>query len=115
MESFMSEDYKALRLEIEKLRRCVDFLHAYSLKLREQEEILIKQRDRLVVACESVVSSIRDNSRARHRPTYLLRHVEDALAEVRRDRRSRVPSHVSRTLSAENRHVGSEAHMVSRW
>jgi hypothetical protein len=82
----MSDERQVPQHEIDQLRKSLSILYAYSLKIREHRDTLEQQRDRLVDACESGASWIQDNYRASERPKSLLKELEDAIAEVRRQK-----------------------------
>jgi len=111
----MSKEQQALQYQIEVLRRVFNVLYTYSLKIREQRDTLVKQRDRLVEACESGISWIRDDYRVSERTASPLKQLDDAIAEARKDKRLPLKFHVLCTLWASTCHAWSEARIPRSW
>ncbi len=63
-ESVMNSELQELKDDNERLRKTLGVLHTHSLKLREQRDILLEQRDELVDVCAAIARSIRDEQRA---------------------------------------------------
>jgi hypothetical protein len=77
--SVMSEELHGLRDENERLRKSLALLHTYSVRVQEQRDILAVQRDKLLDACETATTWLRDDDRAEEDPTQLLGQLDNAL------------------------------------
>jgi len=62
-ESVMRDELQELKDDNERLRRALAVLHIHSLRLRDQRDILLEQRDELVNACAAIVRCMRDEQR----------------------------------------------------
>jgi hypothetical protein len=111
----MSDERQVLQHEIDQLRKSLSILYAYSLKIGEHRDTLERQRDRLVDACESGASWIQGNYRAGERPKSLLKELEDAIAEVRKQSRPPMISGGLYTPSASACSAWSQALMARIW
>ena len=85
-DSVMSEELQNLKDENERLRKSLALLHTYSLRVSEQHDTLLVQRDKLLDTCEAAASRVRDGYRADEYSTHLREQLEDAIGEFPRQK-----------------------------
>jgi hypothetical protein len=67
----LSEELRELKDENERLRKSLTLLHAHSLRLQDQLDTVLVQKDTMSGACEAVASGLREASRADGYPRVL--------------------------------------------
>jgi hypothetical protein len=77
----MSERLQNLEDENGRLRKSLRLVHAHSLRLQAQLDTLLVQKDKLLGACEAVVSRMREDVPAEGDPAALAGPLDDALRE----------------------------------
>ncbi len=60
-DSVLSEEMLELKEEIERLRKSLALLHTYCLRIQEQRDTLLVDRDKLLNACQAVATWMRDD------------------------------------------------------
>jgi hypothetical protein len=78
-DSVLSEVLRDLKVENEKLRKSLDLLHSYTLRVQEQCDALVTHRDKLLGTCEDVAFWIRGHYRANEYPRSLLEQLDEAI------------------------------------
>jgi hypothetical protein len=81
-DSTVDEELLELKDENKELRKSLALLHAYSLRVQEQRDMLAGQRDRLLDACRAIASWMQDNEPAWEAPTDLWEQLNDAIDEL---------------------------------
>ena len=81
-DSLMIEELEELRGENQRLRKSLALLHTYSLRVQEQHDTLVAQRDKLLEASEAVASRMRDDGRADNYSMTMLEQLENVIGEL---------------------------------
>jgi hypothetical protein len=80
--SSVEEELVGLKDENEKLRKSLALLHAYSLRVQEERDMLAEQRDRLLDACRAIASRMQDNDPAWEASSDLWGQLNDPIDEL---------------------------------
>jgi hypothetical protein len=79
--SLMTEELDELKDENQRLRKSLALLHTYSLRLQEQRDIIVAQRETLLEVIEAVASRMRDDDRSDDSFTAVLEQLDEVIGE----------------------------------
>jgi hypothetical protein len=80
--SLMIEELEELKDENQRLRKSLALLHTYSLRVQEQRDTLVAQRETLLEVSEAVASWMRNDDRSDDSLMLVLEQLDDVIGEL---------------------------------
>jgi superfamily II RNA helicase len=81
-DSLLIEEVEELKIENQRLRKSLALLHTYSLRVQEQRDTLVAQRETMLEVSEAVASCMRDDDRSDDYFIVVLEQLDDVIGEL---------------------------------